>query len=107
MIAEDVHNVMLDLVRYGVPLETAVLEGWTLTKEMVRQTSKNQPGQKDQNVFEDVIDMRRILHTAVDAVHQHLNLEPVEWSHSTLRPDGVEIPDDIEIQELGPHTDLE
>jgi hypothetical protein len=85
MIAEDVQNVILDLVRYGVPLETAVLEGWALTKEMVRLTSKDQPGKKDQNVFEDVIDMRRILHTAVDAVHTHLSMEPVAWSHSTLR----------------------
>jgi len=86
MIAEDVQNVILDLVRYGVPLEASVLEGWALTKEMVRLTSKDQPGKKDQNVFEDVIDMRRILHTAVEAVHKHLNLDPVVWSHSKLKP---------------------
>ncbi len=85
MIAEDVHNVILDLVRYGIPLEEAIREGWTLIKEMVRLTSKDQPGKQDQNVFEDVIDMRRILHAAIDAVHEHLQLEPVAWAHSTLK----------------------
>jgi hypothetical protein len=99
MIAEDVQNAILDLVRYGIPLEAAILEGWALTKEMVRLTSKGQPGKKDQNVFEDVIDMRRILHTAVDAVRSHLNLEPVAWSHSTLKPH------DVEIQLVSPHRE--
>lgn len=78
-IAEDVHNVILDLVRYGVPLRDAIREGWALTKEMVRLTSKNQ------NVFEDVIDMRRILYTAVNAALKNLQMKSVEWSHSTLQ----------------------
>jgi hypothetical protein len=78
--------VILDLIRSGVPLETAILEGWTLTKEMVRLTSKNQPGKRDQTVFEDINDMRGILHTAVDVVHKQLNLEPVAGAHSTLAP---------------------
>ena len=86
MIAEDVHNVILDLIRYGVPLEDAIREGWTLTKEMVRLTSKNESEEKDQNVFEDVIDMRRILYTAVDAVRKQLQLEPIAWAHRTLEP---------------------
>lgn len=54
-------------------------KGWALTKEMVRLTSKNQ------NVFEDVIDMRRILYTAVNAALKNLQMKSVEWSHSTLQ----------------------
>ncbi len=69
IIKKDAVQFIEQLIAYGLPVSTAIQEGWHLIYDMTKQTID------DENPFENLIDATAILNWSIQQINKDLDLK--------------------------------